>query len=271
MRMPLLRRPAPGVILVIAVLAAAPAGGRCLAQAQPSEEIDPTGGLRSKGMVPGSSPAVGSREELVRKWDLDGNGRIDASEASIARARMRRNRIELETAGGIDPVTGKPRAAVTEEPADEEPPEPDMDDAPAKPAVEKPALPGTRVPDARPAPSERAAPQPPAPRRPSAPDAPTQGSRRPDTQPTRPGAVVGGVRAGAPAARPGYGSLAPKPDLNAAVPLPTKPRVPIGPSSTAPRGGLLPSARPPAAVRPPAPPAATPRPPRVTADDIGGF
>ena len=61
-----------------------------LGHGQSADEPDPTGGLRSRGMVP-SAPAAGqTREELVRQWDLDGNGTIDASEAAVARARMRR-------------------------------------------------------------------------------------------------------------------------------------------------------------------------------------
>jgi hypothetical protein len=53
--------------------------------AEPTEGPDPTGGLRSRGMVPGvkgSAPGT-SREELVRQWDLDGNGTTDASDLAI--------------------------------------------------------------------------------------------------------------------------------------------------------------------------------------------
>jgi hypothetical protein len=55
------------------------------------DEIDPTGGLRSRTpSAPEPAPTGATREELVRRWDLDGNGTIEPSEASIARARMRR-------------------------------------------------------------------------------------------------------------------------------------------------------------------------------------
>ena len=52
-----------------------------------------------------------SREELMRKWDIDRDGKVDASEAEIARGRMRRARTDAAMHSGIDPVTGKPRVA----------------------------------------------------------------------------------------------------------------------------------------------------------------
>ena len=50
-----------------------------------------------------------SREELMRKWDLDRDGKVDASEAEIARSRMRRARTDAMLNSGTDPVTGRPR------------------------------------------------------------------------------------------------------------------------------------------------------------------
>ena len=52
-----------------------------------------------------------SREELMRKWDIDRDGKVDASEAEIARGRMRRARTDAVMNSGTDPVTGKPRVA----------------------------------------------------------------------------------------------------------------------------------------------------------------
>ena len=52
-----------------------------------------------------------SRQELMRKWDIDRDGKVDASEAEIARGRMRRARTEAAMNSGTDPVTGKPRVA----------------------------------------------------------------------------------------------------------------------------------------------------------------
>jgi hypothetical protein len=138
---------------------------------------------------------------------------------------------------------------------------------PRKRVGEKPALPGTRAPDAKPVVSGTAGPT--VPKSPSQTlgDAESRSKTpRPPSAQSRPGSVTGGVRAGAPAARPGYGSLAPKPDLNAGIPVPDTSR-----RAGVPRGGLLPSARGPLAPRPTTPSAPTPRPPRVSADEIGGF
>jgi len=57
----------------------------------------------------GDDAAGMSREELVRKWDLNSDGSIDEGEAEVARSRMRRDRAELQLKSGIDPLTGKPR------------------------------------------------------------------------------------------------------------------------------------------------------------------
>jgi len=260
-------------VTVLLAVACTAVTGRSFAADAP-EGPDPTGGLRSRGMVPGlkgSAPGT-SREELVRQWDLDGNGTIDASEASIARARMRRSRLQAEFDSGLDPITGKPRVLADGEPADEPPP-PDVNGPsgappePRKRGAEKPALPGTRAPDAKPIVSGTSTPT--APKSPSqtAGDSESRSKTpRPPSAASRPGSVTGGIRAGAPAARPGYGSLGPRPDLNAGIPVPDTSRRPGGP-----RGGLLPSARGPLAPRPTTPSAPTPRPPRVSADEIGGF
>jgi hypothetical protein len=238
-------------------------------------------------------PQGASREELVERWDLDGNGTIDESEAVLARSRMRRARRELEMQSSIDPLTGRPRDldAETAEPVEEPkaPPPP----PPRRRSPEEPPLPGTRVPDMkRPATPER--PVPPSAGQNSGSRIRTPDSRRPAASRTptpspRSGSVVGGVRAGAPAARPGYGAAVPFSDLNAG-----RSRVASGPmpeqASRAARGrlsgGLVPSpvlpptadglARGgrytgrPAGSPPVAPTPTLPRPPRMTAEDIGG-
>ncbi|MFM7205933.1 MAG: hypothetical protein ACKO4T_04595 [Planctomycetaceae bacterium] len=252
-------------------------------QGQTTEERDPTGGLRKRGMVPGIKDSSSSREELARQWDLDGNGTIDQSEASIARARMRRARTQFELDNAIDPVTGKPKVLggepEDEEPADVTTPEPDEPrrraDGAGSPAVSgAPRLPG--------APALPGAPQPPAGRPSLAGSGTTAGAKPGDSKPGdatpaavsprpwspswRPASATGGVRAGAPAARAGYGATGPKPDLNAGMPKP----ILGGRTADGPRGGLLPAPRMPA-QRPTTPTAPTSRPPRVSADDIGGF
>lgn len=258
------------VALLVAFLLAGPAFTVPRASAQSSDEIDPTGGLRSRGMVPVTKPPATTREELIRTWDLDGNGTIDASEASIARARMRRARMQLDLDSGLDPVTGKPRVATETDAVDEEPAEDGLDAAAApvesgKRPAKDPPIPGTRVPDTKPVTSGTAGRDaeggPPAA---AESDKATSRQRQPSTA-GRPGSITGGVRAGAPAASAGYGSRGAKPDLNAGIPKPARPG---GPTA---RGGLLPSARPSPSPRTPAPTGPTPRPAPVTADEIGGF
>ena len=51
-----------------------------------------------------------SREELMRQWDVNRDGKVDTSEAEIARGRMRRARAETMMNSGNDPVTGRLRA-----------------------------------------------------------------------------------------------------------------------------------------------------------------
>lgn len=240
-------------------------------------EIDPTGGLRSRAVIP-QSPALGvSREELVRQWDLDGNGTIDASEANVARARMRRARMETELGTGIDPLTGKPRVVSDEMPEDAaaETAAPGAEAPEPRPrAADDKAPPGTRVPKVGPTPSGPAAPRLPSTLSSGSAAAGKAGAARssaagPAPTGSRPGALTGGARAGAPAARSGYGSLAPKPDLNAGLPRSAFGRPVLSGTGRPARGGFLPSVRSPLAPRPTTPLA--PPTPRVTADDIGGF
>lgn len=112
-----------------------------------------------------------SREELMRKWDLDRDGKIDAGEADMARSRMRRERNEALMNSGTDPVTGRPRQASAAAADGRGGPPAPVDDGglilvpgtgeatpgvsgstpdprgAARPAPpERPALPGTRVP-----------------------------------------------------------------------------------------------------------------------------
>jgi hypothetical protein len=64
------------------------------------------------GLLASSSPAQQpstSRDELIRKWDLDRDGKISDGEAEVARSRMRRARLNAEL-GGTDPLSTRPRA-----------------------------------------------------------------------------------------------------------------------------------------------------------------
>lgn len=242
-------------------------------------EIDPTGGLRSKAVVPQPPPIGISREELVRQWDLDGNGTIEASEANVARARMRRARMEMEMRSGIDPLTGKPRGvadAMPEElPEDPTAPSTDLPPEPRPRSADKQAPPGTRVPDVGPAASGTTGMKTPS----STPSGSAAGKSAgtlpaapaPSAPGSRPGSLTGGIRAGAPAARSGYGSLAPKPDLNAGLPRPAFGRPVLSGTRGTARGGFMPSPRSPVMPRPAAGSPGPMTPPRVTADEIGGY
>lgn len=58
---------------------------------------------------PSTFSPIGPRVPLLRKWDVNGDGRIDEGEAEVARARMRRERREMQREAGNDPLTGLPR------------------------------------------------------------------------------------------------------------------------------------------------------------------
>lgn len=188
-----------------------------------------------------------TRDELVREWDINSDGTIDIGEAEVAASRMRLERATMRLNSGFDPVTGRPRGEPEpeEEPVEDEEPDADLAaelDAATEQAQHKPAARTTT----------------------SGTHAPLSSAARFPTQ--RPLPVTGGVRAGAQAARPGYGA-APAPSLNAGRPLTTTqpsatPRPlnaaanaqqaaggprgpgPLGPGTGAsaqrPRGGLLP-------------------------------
>jgi hypothetical protein len=279
--------------------------GTFLTLAGSVQAVDPAAG-RAGGLVPAGESTRGgmTREELFREWDLDGDGTISKSEADVARGRMRKRRIEMQLQAGIDPLTGKPleldrgEADVATEPGQEPefrlPPEP-----PPAPRSNKPenGLPGMRSPapprPTTPASGLPAATVPGEPKasrtEPAAPSRPAVSSRASWLPPhTQPPALTGGIRAGAPAAVPGYGA-GPWADLNAGRrPAPTAAAPGTASSQPAAGGGLLPSTRPPgrtgALILPTVPgrttlPAPAPRPTtpplvpksRITAEEIGGY
>ena len=141
-----------------------------------------------------------TREELLREWDLNADGKIDTGEAEVAASRMRLERATVRLNSGFDPVTGRPRdeAEPGHEPIEEEERDSDL-------AAEL-----------------EAATPPPRKKPPASPT--TSGTRSPGGAALfpaqRPLPMTGGVRAGAQAARPGYGA-SPAPSLNAGRPLPT--------------------------------------------------
>jgi hypothetical protein len=246
----------PQRILTAAIVAAGLAGsavGQDVAPTNPPGSAPPP--ARRGGLLPQRTPdsplAPVSREELMRRFDLNADGRIDEAEAEMARSRMRRERAEIMRNSSVDPLTGRPRGAPPPEP----PQKPaGIQAAEVAPPAAKPKddelllVPGR--PDGTPAPATQtpSAKTQPATGRPSA-----SAARQPVPTRQLPTATTGGVRAGAPAARPGYGALGPRADLNA------------GRQTTAPT-------KPAPAARPAIGRAPTPRPiapPRITAEDIG--
>jgi hypothetical protein len=268
--------------------------------------------LGSANQGAGAAPSTGlTREELVRRWDLDGDGTISKSEADIARARMRRERTEMQLESGMDPLTGLPRGnsaapSQAEPPPYELPPEPpsteleqtESTDVPGKPKSTRPKPMSELL-----APITTTDPVPGLPRMPNVSGKPVDGSSTPPSErssraswlpPTRTGPTgLGGPRAGAPPAVSGYGSNAWS-DLNAG--RSRKATYEDDTSSThagrnlTSGGGLLPTVRKPgqtgAIILPsqtsPRPTTEAPRtpaaprpptfsPPRVTAEDIGGY
>lgn len=229
------------------------------------------------------------RAELVHQWDLNKDGTIDESEAEVARAKMRRARRQLEE----EAAAGKPLF-----------PDPTRDDSPAGPprheALDRrrnnpaegdplgeafrPVKPPAAKPD-----GERSARDTTGRDRDLNAGRPVNDGRRPPNGPVprekmgMGGVVSGGVRAGAPAVRPGYGANGPKVDLNAGrlpAGLPPARGMPpqVGsapfrsgvPASGQGRGRDVRGAAPePGAVESPRAPLVPSSPTRVTADDFG--
>lgn len=214
----------------------------------------------------GAEPTFTTRDELIRKWDLNKDGAVDEGEVEVARSKMRHERAELQMQSPVDPLTGRPRltpekaAAADEEPAHELP---EAERPRPRKGARDQSLPGTRPPDVLPpipASSDARAATTDASRE----EAPRAGAA--SSPPRGPGRVTfrglsagedrgvstGGARAGG-LARPGYGAAVPTPDLNAG-------RLPAGLPGRRPApasGGLLPNLR----TRPtvPAPPTTAPR------------
>lgn len=201
---------------------------------------------RGGGLVPAPRK---TREELVREWDLNKDGKIDQGEAEVAAARMRRERAELRLNSGIDPVTGRPRdeagddeEAMVEEQPDEAVPEEEPVEEAKPDENARPGPPGARVP------------------RPPLPGAGAGRARGAGTagsgvtsaaDPTRQ-PMTGGIRGGGIPARPGYGSGVPSGPLNAGLPIVPRMRPLPG---QGPRVGPLPGGQPAAPMqRPSAPP-----------------
>ena len=246
--------------LVAAAILGAAAASQSLAQTEPTSAPAqaPSPAPRSGGLLPerGRASTSGTilRQELIKRWDLNTDGRIDESEADVARLRMRQDRNENQRNRGLDPLTGRQRVPTTlnatglgagrtdvlteNGTADEsmlpestfpldgsDPLEITAEALPAKPKKSAAALPGTRAPQVV-VPTQNGSAKAPGPRaQNSTGSLPVAGSNRVQEksaeksgvqrQTPRAALSTGGTRAGAAPVRPGYGSNVPINDLNA--------------------------------------------------------
>ncbi len=195
-----------------------------------------------------------TRGMLLQRWDRNRDGKIDLGEAEMARVQMRRERMERAEQSRVDPITGR-RGDDLFSSDDEDggdffrrrsEPKPGTTNPAAQAAVSPPPLPqaaagksadatsptptlfgpptglpgtGGRSTEAAPLSSAaRVLPQQTGRSVATGSNTPTTlGGSRPFERPTSPygPAVTGGVRAGAPAVRPGYGTSGTTSDLNA--------------------------------------------------------
>ena len=246
--------------LVAAAILGAAAASQSLAQTEPTSAPAqaPSPAPRSGGLLPerGRASTSGAilRQELIKRWDLNTDGRIDESEADVARLRMRQDRNENQRNRGLDPLTGRQRVpttlnatglgagrtdVLTENGTADESTLPesmlplDGNDSleitaealPAKPKKSAAALPGTRAPQVV-VPTQNGSAKAPGPRaQNSTGSLPVAGSNHAQEksaeksgvqrQTPRAALSTGGTRAGAAPVRPGYGSNVPINDLNA--------------------------------------------------------
>ena len=246
--------------LVAAAILGAAAASQSLAQTEPTSAPAqaPSPAPRSGGLLPerGRASTSGAilRQELIKRWDLNTDGRIDESEADVARLRMRQDRNENQRNRGLDPLTGRQRVpttlnatglgagrtdVLTENGTADESTLPesmlplDGNDSleitaealPAKPKKSAAALPGTRAPQVV-VPTQNGSAKAPGPRaQNSTGSLPVAGSNHVQEksaeksgvqrQTPRAALSTGGTRAGAAPVRPGYGSNVPINDLNA--------------------------------------------------------
>lgn len=195
-----------------------------------------------------------TRGMLLQRWDRNRDGKIDIGEAEMARASMRRERMEQAEKSRVDPITGKRNEDLfsAEQGSDDDlftSPATSLSSGPSAansgrelsregassagdPAIELPPTmtllgPPSGLP---PTAANRAAAD--APRSsasrvfpqssgqtitPGLDSSAPIGGSRPFERPTSPygAALTGGIRAGAPAVRPGYGTTGTTTDLNA--------------------------------------------------------
>lgn len=253
-------------------------GGTAPAQTSPRGRPAPSGPAASaRGASDAAAEAAAtavSREELLRRFDLNFDGKIDEAEGEIGRSKLRREREEEEEKARleretIDPLTGRPREEAKK--ADPKRRIISIDDLLPERDPEEGSEDQVSVADPAAVDAARRA------GKPAGKEKPRSAARQMPLAPApgagKPGILSGGVRAGAPPARPGYGAPSTRADggtktsrpLNAGRPagsvLPGasagRPQTPINGaagSRGAPAGGQAPSR--PQTGRSSAPPAA---------------
>jgi len=233
------------------VLVSGSAAAQELSRSRPAAPRPPSLGAEANGSE--APPPMLSRGELLRRFDLNFDGKIDEAEGELGSAKMRRERQEEERQRRereeINPLTGRLRS---EEGLEKE----------AEPRKRRiisidDLLPGNKdsSPDSLPADEagepvagagrgtasrqEKDEPIDPAAAGRSrsggllgSKEAPRSAARKPSATPealnARPGILSGGVRAGAPPARPGYGAPSTTPGGGSKSPRPLNAGRPVG-------------------------------------------
>ncbi|RLS49972.1 MAG: hypothetical protein DWH87_02855 [Planctomycetota bacterium] len=224
---------AAGCRLAVCLALSVVLGGSAVAQGpsrpRPAPPRPPSFGAESKEAE--APPPLLSREELLRRFDLNFDGKIDEAEGELGRAKLRREREEEERQRRdreeINPLTGRPRG----EDGLKKEAEPrkrriiSIDDLlPGNEDSSPDSLPGDEAGErmsgagrgtaSRQEKSESIDPAAPGRSRSGgllgSKEAPRSAARKSSATPealnARPGILSGGVRAGAPPARPGYGA-----------------------------------------------------------------
>lgn len=216
--------------LALVVLVGGSAAAQGPSRTRPAPPRPPSfGGASKPAETKGADepPPLLSRGELLRRFDLNFDGKIDEAEGEVGRAKLRREREEEERQRQereeINPLTGRPRGEEGLEKKAEPRKRriisiddllPGNDDAPEGDEAGDSATGVGRETGSRKGKDEPIDPTAAERSRTGgllgSKEAPRSAARKPSVAPetgaARPGLLSGGVRAGAPPARPGYGA-----------------------------------------------------------------